>query len=236
MSIDSLKLWEQSASAWIHVQGEGGDMSRREILDPCIKPLLGDLNGLEVLDLGCGEGRFSRWMSSQGANVSGIDPVNEFIQIARQKDPLTSYDIGFAEELPYADHQFDIVLSYLTLIDIPDIEKAAEEVNRVLKPGGRFVAAIVSNLCSMDYGWVKDENGNRLYRKVDNYMEHSQLVHEWKGIRIVNFHRPLSFILNCFFKHGMVMTKFIEPIPIHPGAFQEEESRVPNFQVFEMRK
>lgn len=230
----SLELWKNSAQAWIRGQGETGDFSRREILDPCMKALLGDIKGAELLDLGCGEGRFSRWMRDAGAFCVGVDPVEEFVLHARKTDPEGTYLVAPAEDLPFGPGSFDLVVSYLTLPDIPDLDAAAEQITSVLRPGGRFVVATISNLASCTNGWVKDDQGTKVHRIIDRYMEHFSLVHEWSGLKIANFHRPLSYTLDCFLSRGMLLTDFLEPLPVNPGVAYDEEFRVPTFQVFQL--
>ena len=83
--------WIESASAWIRDQGEHGDWSRRTVLDPALEPILSDVGGLTVLDLGCGEGRYSRILKERGAIVTGLDPVPQFIERARSLDPESTY-------------------------------------------------------------------------------------------------------------------------------------------------
>jgi SAM-dependent methyltransferase len=229
--------WDASADAWIRDQSETGDWSRRHILDPEMERLLGDVNGKDILDLGCGEGRYARILAGKGAKVTGIDPVQKFIDIAREKDPQSEYVVGVAEVLPFGDELFDIVLSYLTLIDIPDIRLAIPEMGRVLRSGGKLVVVTISNFCCTVEPWIRDEEGRKLYRPVEGYMEEKAIRCTWRDIDIVNYHRPLSVVLNLFIDEGLVLERFNEPLPQDasiPG-FAEQFS-APNFQTMVWRK
>lgn len=161
--------------------------------------------------------------------MSGLDPVEEFVKTAKSLHPDGSYSQGFAEFLPYLSGSYDLVLSYLSLVDILDYKAAIAEMVRVMKPTGRIVVVTVSNLASTSTGWVKDSDGQRLYRTVDRYMEEFTLQLDWNGISIENYHRPLSTVLGAFFKQGLVLTDFQEPLP-QPRTLHDEH-RAPNFQI-----
>lgn len=236
MEANPIEMWRQSAGAWIADQGEEGDASRRIILDPALERFRSTLEGKRVLDLGCGEGRYARKMNAAGALVTGVDPVPEFIERARHLDPAGDYRVCHAEDLPLEANSFDVVLSYLTLMDVEDYAKAGREMVRVLAPGGRILLVLISNLASCSEGWIKDAEGNRLFRPVDRYMEEFSMNLEWRGIRIVNYHRPLSAILKVFFSQGCVLTDFIEPLPPADHPWHAEEHRAPNFQILELMK
>ena len=231
----SLAKWKSSAEAWITDQGKHGDWSRQQILDPALEDVFASVDGKRVLDLGCGEGRYSRVLKSRGAHVTGIDPVPRFIERAKELDNDSTYVTAFAEELPLEDDCFDVVLSYLTLVDIPDLEKASQEICRVIKSGGQLVIVNISNMASTTEGWVKDANGKKLYRIVDRYMEHFAMDLQWRGIDICNYHRPLSFLLGLFLDCGFLLDKFIEPLPEPTDKNYQEEFRAPNFQIYSLR-
>jgi len=228
---DGIGGWKASAQAWIEGQGEHGDYSRREILDPCVNQILADVSGLKILDVGCGEGRYAAVLEARGALVSGIDPVEELLEAAKCRCQSGEFIRAFGESLPFEDQTFDIVLSYLTLIDIPGYREAIREMVRVMKPTGKIVIVTVSNVASTSDGWVKDSDGNRLYRTVDRYMEEFGLDLSWSGINVVNYHRPLSSILQEFFQSGVVLNGFWEPLPAETSIGFEAEFRVPTFQV-----
>ena len=230
----SLEKWIQSADAWIADQGAEGDWSRRAILDRALEQILVDKRGKTVLDLGCGAGRYSRILQATGAVVTGIDPVPQFIEHARSVDSVSTYVEGKAEELPFEDDSFDIVLSYLSIVDIADLQAASQEIARVIRDRGELIIVNISNVASATPSWVKDEDGNKVYRKVDRYMEHFAMDLEWRDIRIRNYHRPLSYILGLFLNQAFVLTRFVEPLPDPSDPNYEDERRVPTFQVFSL--
>ncbi len=232
----SLRKWKESAAAWIADQGQDGDWSRRAILDPALEQLLPDVAGKSILDLGCGEGRYSRVLQKRGARVVGIDPVLRFVQRARELDPESTYLVASAGEIDLPDQSFDLVLSYLTLVDIPELEPASREVVRLLRPGGRLIVVNISNFASPTEGWVKDLLGRKRYRTVDRYMEHFALDLSWRGINIRNYHRPLSYVLNLFLEQQMVLTQFVEPLPPEDDPEYQDEFRAPNFQIYAFEK
>jgi len=240
-SVNSIDLWRKSANAWIEGQGESGDQSRKIILDPALNGLWADLyptgfTGLKVADVGCGEGRYSRFLSSLGADVVGIDPVEAFIDRAHALHPQGRYHVGFGHSLPLESGSIDLALCYLSLLDMDDDAPAIAEIGRVLKEGGRCVVVAISNMCSSTEGWVKDSEGNRLYRPVDDYMTPKAMRLSWKGIEIINFHRPLSQTLASFFENGFVLDRFLEPLPPKDHPWFAEEVRVPNFQIYALKK
>jgi SAM-dependent methyltransferase len=233
---EELSLWRKSAEAWVRSQGEEGDSSRREILDPALDGIWPALTGKRVLDVGCGEGRYCRKLSLLGAETWGVDPVAEFIELARKRHPGGEYRVGSAESLEFASDSFDFTLSYLSLVDIPRDDLAASEMVRVTKPGGEIVVVSLSNLASPTENWVKDASGTKLYRTVDRYMDEFPLELAWSGISIRNYHRPLSRTLSAFLSQGAVLTRFLEPLPDAASPQYADEWRVPTFQIYSFRK
>ena len=193
-----------------------------------------------ALDVGCGEGRFCRMLKSRGIGTVGIDPTIALLDRARELDPNGDYREGRAEQLDFPDAAFDLVVSYLTLIDIPDYRAAISEMFRVLTPGGALLVANLTSLNSagMNIAWQYDADGNRLHWGLDNYgTERSEWV-EWAGIRIVNWHRPLSAYMQAYLNSGFELVHFDEPQPdaTLEGHHVWSNIRAPWFNIMEWRK
>lgn len=227
--------WNYSADAWIAGQESEGDWSRRAILDPHLSQYFHDVAGKTVLDVGCGEGRYCRVLAGRGALCTGIDPVKKFIDRAKELDPQGDYRVGFAESLPFPDDAFDFVVSYLTLVDIPDIRAAIPEMARVLRPGGRLVVATISNFCCTEEPWIRDENGEKLHRPVKGYMDEKAIRCTWAGIDIINYHRPLSVVMGLFLSCGLRLEAFHEPQADQSDPRAVANWSAPNFQTMVWR-
>ena len=114
------------------------------------------------------------------------------------------YALAMSERLPYADSSFDLVVSYVSLVDTPDYRGAIAEAARVLRPGGRFLIANLGFVsASPELGWARDEQGNRLYQRIDNYAGEHPHVLSWAGISILNWHRPLSYYMTALLESGL---------------------------------
>ena len=85
---------------------EGAELSH--LLAAC------DLTGRRVLEVGCGDGKFTRQYADLPGQVVGIDPVISDLQIAIQEPALSSSRVGFlqtmGENLPFPRHSFDIAI------------------------------------------------------------------------------------------------------------------------------
>lgn len=108
-----------------------------------ILELAGDVAGKRVLDVGCGDGDLALDLWQRGAQVSGVDASPEMIETARkralQHSAAIAFEIGLAEELPYAAASFDLVLAVTILCFVADAAPVFRELARVLRPSGRLV-------------------------------------------------------------------------------------------------
>jgi len=234
--------WDKSAQAWIESmgeQGERGDWGRQNVLDPVMMARVAIGNFANALDFGCGEGRFCRMLKAAGVKPTGIDPTPQLLEMARRRDPSGDYRLGRAEQLDLEASSFDLVVSYITLVDIPDFRAAIREMARVLKPGGSLLMANLTGFTSAcaDRGWVKDNKGEHLHYPVDNYLGEFPLWLEWSGIRIQNWHRPLAAYMTAFLESGLTLKYFAEPAATSGAeVHQERHRRVPWFVVMEWQK
>lgn len=207
--------WAASASTWIDLTGDQGDFSRQFVLDAPMLARVQLARPDSVLDVGCGEGRFCRKLLGVGIAACGLDPVPAMIDAAQKQDQNGQYTLGFAEDLPFQDESFDLVVTYLSLIDIDGPEVAISEMARVLKPGGRILVANLSSFATsssvVGRRYCRD-TGEEL-RPLGRYLEERKSWFEWDGLRVQNWHRPLSRYMQWFLEHRLTLTFFDEPQP-----------------------
>lgn len=227
--------WEASAAAWIADMGDEGDFARSFVLDG---PMMAGATGSgfhEALDVGCGEGRFCRMLSDQGIAATGVEPTRALREAAISRDPNGRYVDAMAEALPFEGESFDLVISYLTLMDIDDAGAAISEMARVLRPGG---ALLIANLNSFNTaGSWRDRQDETRQFIIDNYLEPRAEWVSWRGITVRNWHRPMQHYLQQLLAAGLRLTHFEEPIATggDPATAQRYD-RVPYFHVMEWRK
>lgn len=106
--------------------------------------LAGKLDGLSILDVGCGDGTLALAIMRHGASrASGCDPDPQMVARARTQATSSGHFIDLAvaqsQALPYADQSFDVVTCITVLTFISDADVAIQEMARVLRHGGRLV-------------------------------------------------------------------------------------------------
>lgn len=230
--------WEVSAEAWLDELGDDGDFARRFVLDAPMLDWVDRNSFRRALDIGCGEGRFCRMLGDRGIEAIGLDPTVALLEEARRRDPSGQYRLGRAESLPFPAERFDLVVSYLSLIDIDDLDAAVSEMARVLAPGGRLLVANLSGILSATdgHGWTTAQDGRSGYL-VDRYLEARSVWVEWRGMRIRNWHRPFSAYMSAFLAKGLCLTHFDEPAPSDPSHPKSGRyARVPGFVLMEWAK
>lgn len=231
--------WTDSAAAWIADQGEEGDYGRRYVLDAPMLALVRGRGFATALDVGCGEGRFCRMLKAEGIRTIGIDPTAALLHQARQRDPHGDYRAGRAETLDFPDASFDLIVSYLTLIDIPDLPPAIAEMARVLRPGGTLLIANLTSFSSAGQpaGWTRRGCEVEPSWAIDHYLEERADWVSWRGIRIRNWHRPLSTYMRLLLDQGLLLRHFAEPAPNGGDpATVERHRRVPYFLIMAWQK
>jgi ubiquinone/menaquinone biosynthesis C-methylase UbiE len=139
------------------------EASQQDVLYPwhrTVARLLPDLNGARVLEIGCGRGDFSLWLARKYplAAITGIDFSNSAIAVASAKPSSHNLNVRFlvddAENLSFPADIFDHIISCECLEHVPQPEKMAHEMARVLKPGGRFILTTENYFNGMLLAWL----------------------------------------------------------------------------------
>jgi len=179
---------------------------------------LGDVQGKDLLDLGCGEGYLAREMIHRGAHVWGIDAAPTMIEIAKSKDPLGSikYIVGdITKDLPYENDNFDLVVCNMVLMDLEDIAFTVKEVARVLKPRGRFIFSVV-HPCFFDAlgDWTDIGSPHPALHFKERYTEQVRYLKRLVGLpsegKVAHYNRPIQDYVRPLIKNSLCISDFIE--------------------------
>jgi SAM-dependent methyltransferase len=131
---------------------------------------LPEVDGLDVVELGCGVAYFSAWLARRGARPTGVDPTPAQLESARRCQRETGIEFplveGYGERVPLPDASFDLVLSEYGASTWADPYEWVPEAARLLRPGGRLVFlsnSALSLLCMPDSGPVVPKLVRPLY-------------------------------------------------------------------------
>lgn len=98
--------------------------------------------GSPVLEIGSGPGHVADMLAQAGASVTGVDFSSKMVAVAQARYPEITFRQADAEELPFEADSFDAVIANFVVHHLARPETVFREVNRVLKPGGRFAFAV----------------------------------------------------------------------------------------------
>ncbi len=235
------RYWDENADSWTEQVRKGWDVYRDYYNNPEFLRFAGELEGKAVLDDGCGEGYNTRILARLGARVIGVDISPKMIKHARQEEQRSPLGIryelaSFSDLSMFDDDSFDVVVSFMALMDCPDYEGAVREILRVLRHGGELVFS-VTHPCFMTrgFGWVEDEQGS-VKLTVSDYFNSEPWVENWGFSDIPDPEQATQFAVPAFPKtfseylNVLVQTGFILRAIEEPRAPDEACRRYPNMQ------
>jgi len=170
--------------------------------------ILGDVSGLDVVELGCGTAYFSAWLARQGARPVGVDVTPAQLDTARRMQERHGLDFPLieasAEDVPLPEASFDLAHSEFGASIWCDPEKWIPEAARLLRPGGRLVFARGSTLQELCFGEERVTE---------------RLEHDWSDLgRMdfrsedggIEFHPPVGVMLGVLRRSGFELLELRE--------------------------
>ncbi len=226
------QYWNGNAETWTQLARAGYDVYRDYLNTPAFLAMLPDVRGLSGIDIGCGEGHNTRLIAKQGAALVGIDIADVFIRHAaeaEQKEPLgIEYRVASAVEIPFPAQHFDFATAVMSLMDVPETDRALAEAFRVIKPGG-FLQFSITHPCfdTPHRRNLRNEKGLTYAIEVGDYFRNlNGDVTEWlfgaapkelkqtlPKFKIPRFTRTVSEWLNILVGTGFVIERVEEPKP-----------------------
>jgi SAM-dependent methyltransferase len=168
-SPENVRLWTKSNAQYTDAAAEAAWAQEEKTWGVWSIPesevrVLGDLAGLDVVELGCGTAYFSAWLARAGARVVGVDPTPAQLETARRMQRKTGLEFqlveAYAEDVPLPDSSFDLVLSEHGASVWADPHRWVPEAARLLRPDGRLVflhGTPLATICYPDVGPITTE-------------------------------------------------------------------------------
>lgn len=241
----STECWNQvEIDNWIDV-AQKNDF-RQYFIMPYTLQKLGNISKKQILDLGCGEGGYSRALANRGAVVTAVDCSETLLSYVDESSKREGLSIETllrnANELDdIPDSKYDIVLSSMMLMDVEDLDGTLKEIYRVIKPRGKvFISILHPCYKPKESKWIF-ENG-KIKVIIENYFRPIEWVGEIKGIDvpIVYRHRTLSDYVKAFVKNGFTLVDINEPIPTKEQTCMSPRivwlSQIPMYLFIELEK
>ena len=202
---------------------------------PAMFSLLGEINGLSILDVGCGDGTYMSICLQKGAKeVVGFDISEKMLELAYQRlgDQGQLHHASLDHNLTFLPPQhFDRIICPLMMHYVLDWEAAFFKLFQVLKPGGFLLFST---------GHPSDDFR---FSSTDNYFETELIKENWTTLnRIVKtYRRSLTETFRSFQSAGFVLDKLLEPQPIMTLKDKDPETyaklmRFPSFICFRLHK
>ena len=209
---DLAAAWEENAANWIAwARADDHDSYwrfNRDLFLELVPP-----SPARVLDLGCGEGRFSRDLKARGYDVVAVDRSPTLVAAAREADPSLEVHEADAAALPFAARSFDTVIAFMSLQDMDDMAGAVSESARVLVDGGTLCLAVVHPLNSAGEFEGRDDDSAFVVR--GSYLDESYysdyVERDGYEMEFASRHRPLEAYVRALVEAGFVIEDLREP-------------------------
>jgi SAM-dependent methyltransferase len=204
--------WDSQADAWARfARRPGHDWAHERLNLPAFLELLPP-PGRTTLDLGCGEGRVGAELTRLGHRVVGVDSSPRMVELARQRHEAV---VGDASALPFDDGAFDLVVAYMSLMNLDDLDGGVNDAARVLASGGRLCAAVLHPVIAAG-AWAGN-TGESPFVIEGSYFEGPLKVwtSERDGIRVTFHDRPvpLETYARALESAGLLVEALREPAP-----------------------
>lgn len=210
--------WGQVAD-WYEDHLAGGDTYHEKVIAPHVLRLMEPIKGKPIIEIGCGEGYFTRLLKKNGHTIVGSDISEELIHKAQQHNDGIRYVVAPADTLSFAqDVSAAGMLAVLTLQNMERIEPVMQEAARVLSKDGRILIILNHPAFRIPQrsSWGFDQEKGMQYRRLDGYLSaHAAKIDMHPGARAGktythSYHRSLQDYSKALRTAGFVITKIEE--------------------------
>ncbi|MEL6835993.1 MAG: methyltransferase domain-containing protein [Bacteroidota bacterium] len=213
--------------------------------EPIIDELLAEVAGKELLDLGCGDGRYAAKLLGQGLkSYRGIDASENMIRLAQEhllEFAEASVERQTLEEITVTRRSYDILLSRLVLHYLEDLAHIFAVAHQSLREGGCFIFSVEHPIITSNYAaYNQQAKVKREDWVVDNYFHSGQRINKWIGKEVIKYHRTLEEYVRLIQKSGFALEEIRESKPARANFAEQTEydrrMRIPLFLLFKVRR
>lgn len=222
--------------------GDSGDYSHKNTIDGCLLDLVGDVNGLVIYDLACGNGYMARRFVKEGAKEVWASDISErLIDFAKNKYNASGikYFVRSADDFTdIPENHFDLITMHMALFYIEDLGKLFQNIHTSLKTDGRFVFTYDHPLRLLAYKVMGID--------VDLETEYEEYLNEGLKKNFNNwtkkqddlwiYRRPLGSIINALGRNKLLVKAMTEPKTKTMYMDKQFESAIPFKMGFEAVK
>lgn len=212
--------YDKFADKYEELMGDIGEVIHQKLINPALDKVLSKVKAESVLDAGCGNGYWSKRLSSMYKFVTAVDNSKKLLQIAsskRQARNLTYKIVDLEGRLPFENISFDLIFSNMVLHYVKNIEGLSQEFFRVLTQDGNLIFTVTDP----DYEFRRDPTLKEKLKRTKFQL--SSLG--GKDVLLDLYYSPLEKYLDIFKKAGFTLVKLI-PIKIT----KEAAALYPNFK------
>lgn len=188
--------------------------------EPAVRAHLGDLTGLRVVDLGCGDGSFAGDVLGRGAQAYlGVDGSAAMIAVARRRpaDERVRFEVGRIEDFAPAPGIADLVVSRMALHYLHDVAPTLRSAHGALAPNGRLLFTVTHPVIT---SFDNQEPGPRTSWTVDDYFDAGERRRSWFGSEVTWFHRTVEQYISAVLAAGFTVEAVSECAP-DPSLFAD---------------
>lgn len=207
--------WDALADIRFQQITSGDDLTFNHVLAPCLIDLAKRHKAEVIIDAGCGVGVLCERLMALNADLIGVDPSAQSIQLAKQH--FGTYGTFVADTLEgfAADNAeiADLIVSNMVIMDVPDLNGFVAAVATLLKPGGSFIFSMghpcfwpqYANFADAEWFNYSREQMVETPFRISNSAQPQALY--------THIHRPLSQYTKALSDAGLAVEQIIEPLP-----------------------
>lgn len=214
--LSGIEFFEQAQTqAAYQARRDSGRAPNELIEQHAFERMLGDPGNLDILDLGCGDGRYGRTLIDRGCrSYFGIDASSRMLALAERNLAGTGARLVRApiDQFGFPADAFHLVVSRMTLHWIDDLKATFAKISQALHPGGRLLFSVEHPVLTSSDA-ARAEGEGRTHWIVDDYFVQGPRTVRWFGVDVQKYHRTVEDYFQLLRANGFSVEDLREGTP-----------------------